>query len=460
MAIASPINSFVDFNDPNLDCRGNARDVALPVYDNFGIKFQIQIIDEKRPKTSLLYAAACSEECAVLYNPDLPVIATCDRYVLQNVGDGTALVAADFPVTVLNTTDYIAAGVYDLPTFLASLKLQDDQIQALDYISCCLPVTTDLEIPLTTSTSAPYTISIGVYWGYGYVVFPEEDISAYVGFNECFRYCILDAADTPLACSNLFYRISDPCLTTIFTYYNEENGYDFKYSFITDAEGDMQMTENQIRLFVYFDKPIRPVEENVFRRSDKVQQRLSTLIEKEWLGHTSYLSDDQHDKFIVMLKHDVLHVLHENRNMDRRMTQIGDVDYQYPDINNPKTAPASFRIKDYIHSYVNNNCGFNCGIEIIDPCEDGGNVPQCPEKYSVEFEVGAPGAPMGAGDTVFTSAELSQAQGVEVYREGLLQHSSGPNNVVFVRGVTPALPATITFTPEVTDGERIAVWEV
>jgi len=457
MPIASPVNSFVDFNEQNLDCRGNARDVALPVYETFDIKFQIYISDdEKKPKTELLYAAVCTEACSLLYENSIPVVSTCDRYVIQSTG-GVALLSTDFPIIVLNS-DHIPAGSYDQRAFFEALKDLDATVQALDYISCCPPTSVDLDIDISTAGGANYTLELGVYWGYGYVEFPVVEMAPYVGFNECFRYCILNAANEVQSCSNLFYSIIDPCYTTVFTYRNEENAYGFKYSYIDEA-GDPHITENQIRLSVFFDKPTRPVEENIFRRSDKVQQRLSTLIEKEWLGHTSYLSDDQHDKFIVMLKHDTLHVYHENRNMDRNMTQEGEVEYIYPDINNPKTYPATFRIKDYNYSYVNNNCGFNCGIEINDEC-DNGTAPPCPDKYFIEFTVGDPGSPMANGDTVYSDAALSQAVAVEVYREGLLQHESGVNNITFVRGANPSQPGVITFTPEVITGERIAIWEL
>lgn len=459
MAIASPIYSFVDFNDPILDCKGNERDVALPVYETFAIKFQIKVVDEKIPRASNMFAAACTEECTILYNPDVMVLATCDRFVIQNAADNVALVAADFPVNVTNTTDYISAGSYSQADFIAALKDYDEQIQALDYISCCVPAALDLGITLTTAGGSAYTLELGDYWGYGYVVFPADDVGPYLGFNDCFRYCILDSGNAVLNCSNLFYRISDPCLTTVFNYYNEENGYDFKYTLYDDG-GVSRITENQIRLSVFFDKPTRLIEENIFRQSNKVQQRLSTLIEKEWQGHTSYLSDDQHDKVVVMLKADVLHVDHENRGMDRRMIQIGDYDDNYPDMNNPKTHLSLFKIRDYLYAYNNNNCGFNCGIEVIDPCDDGGVEPECPDKYSVEFVVGAPGSPMAEGDTVYSDPNISQSQNVEVYREGLLQHNSGENNVVFTRGANPSLPGTITFTPSVITNERIAIWEV
>lgn len=451
--IASPINSFVDFNTPNLDCLGDERDVALPVYDNFGIKFQIKV-DEVLQLDSVLYTGVCSADCELLYNPSYEVIPACNRYKFIH-NDGP-LTDDDFPLLVGNYSPdpgqpQVPEGLYTKEEFLQVLSdTYETQLDGIDFYNCCeVPEITGIVVFLQGTGSAK-NLSLNELWGYGYVSFPATSLSGYVSPNQCFRYCILDESNEPIACSNLFYRITDPCYTTVFRYYCEENAYDFKYV-VYDDNGTNRMTENQIRLFVTLQKPQHLIEENVFRRSDKVQQRLSTLIEKEWQADTSYFSEDQHDKLVAMLKHDFLNVEYEAKNINRRMTQIGTVDPNFPDINNPVTYPATFKIRDYSHSYTNNNCGFNCGVELVESCEGGGGVtPSCPDKYSVESVLTE-----GQDDYQDDNLIGIPQDGIEVYREGLLQYTTGANYYSH----NPAT-GTLTFVPEGYAGERIAIYQI
>lgn len=248
----------------------------------------------------------------------------------------------------------------------------------------------------------------------------------------------------------------DDCLTTVFTYYNQENAFDFKYAVYDDPDnpGTQRITENQIRLWLTFDKPKHLVQEEIFRRSDKVQERLSTLIEKEWTCSSSYLSILQHDKLTALLKHDILNVYNRERSLNRRMTQIGAPEPNFPEIRNYPTYPVTFSMRDYVSSYVNNNCGFNCGVELVDECTGGGIVPPCPDKFKVEFE-------MSDGQTEYQNDNLigKNAFSIEVFREGILQYTIGSNNYS-LDGVT----GTITFTPAGyatgEGGERIAIIEI
>lgn len=452
--IGSPLNSFVDFNTPNLDCSGDDRDVALPVYDNFGVKFQIKVDDELLLASTTLYAAICDEDCETIYDPDYEVIPICSRFKFVH-NDG-ALTEDDFPILVGNYSPdpgqpQIPEGTYTEAELLAAISLAyETDLPGFDFTTCCeVPIITGIVVFLQGEGLAK-TLNLNEYYGYGYVNFPATDIDGYVTPNRCFRYCILDASKEVLKCSNLFYRITDPCYTTVFNYYNEENAFDFKY--ITyDDNGTDRITENQVRLFVTLQKPDHLIEENVFRRSDKVQQRLSTLIEKEWQADTAYFSEDQHDKLVAMLKHDYLNVNYEAKNINRRMTQIGTVDKGFPDINNPVTYPASFKIRDYQYSYTNNNCGFNCGVELVTDCDgDGGVTPECPDKWSDEFTL-TEGQTQIQDDNMIGLTE----QGIEVYREGLFQYTSGGNFF----SLNPAT-GTVTLTPAGYAGERIGIVEI
>lgn len=457
MAIRSPYNSFVDFNTEITDCSGNTRQAKLPVYDNYGIKFQIKVENELLPLSTSLYAGVCTSDCELEVDPDYEVIQTCPRF--KFMGTGSVPITEDlFPLDVGNYAPVggqpqIPEGTYNLPAFLQAISdAYQVQIDSLDFYDCCeLPTISDIVV-FYNSTGIAREISLQQFWGYGYVDFPEQEITEF-GFGECFRYCILDEAKSTLQCSNLFYRESDPCYTSVITYHNEENGYGFRYVIYDDA-GDEKITKNQVRLPFYLRRPQFQVTENIFRRSDGVKQRTSTVIEKDWLGTVGYLSAEQHEKLLIALKHDITVIENSVSGVNSRMTQEGEYTPGYPDEINSPLVPAEFRISDYSHNYVNNNCGFNCGIEFVEDCSGGGGgSTPCPDKYTVEFTVG--GAEMADGATTYQDNNLIGKIGAEVYREGLFQHPTGANNVVY----TPAT-GEFEFTPAVYDGERIAIIEV
>lgn len=453
--IISSVNSFVDFNAPSTGCFGEERDVALPVYDNFGIKFQFQVDDNTISSGAPLYAAICGVDCDTILDNDVEVVELCKKYMFV-YKDNSPVLASDFPILVGNYAPQpgqpqVPEGLYTQQQFLDIIAATyETTINGLRFYNCCdsLPVISDIVV-FKNGMGVAQGIDLSVLYGIGYVNFPEIDMAGTVEIGECFRYCILDGAKEVISCSNIFKRISekDSCYTTVFTYYNEGNGYDFIYQ-PYDTGTETLIPENRIRLFVYFNEPRFPVEENVFRRSDGVMQRLSTIISKEWLGHTSNLSDDQHQKVVIMLKHDVLNVFHARLNINRRMTQVGDYDIQPPDLNIYKVSQAEFRITDNQQSYVNNNCGFECGIEIVPDCEGGGGGTQpCPDQYKVEFQVGVPSQSTYQDDN-FIGRGNNQ---LEVYREGIIQYSiSGDYN-------NNATTGTITFNPALNNTERVAV---
>lgn len=450
MSIASPINSFVDFNAPTLDCNGDATAVALPAFDTFSIKYQFKIVDAFLPTTTVFKAAVCDNECNTLYNPDHEVIPICSRFIFGN--GSVALVDSNFPITVGSYAPQpgqpqLPEGTYSKQAFIQLIAdYYAYMLPAFDYYTCCaLPEISGIVVFYNDEPLAQ-EIGLSAFYGYGYVNFPATDMAPYVVPEQYFRYCLLNEADEVQACSNCFKRITDDCLTTVFNYFNEENAYDFKYVFYDDA-GTQRITENQIRLWVTFDHPKHLIEEEVFRRSDKVQQRLSTLIEKEWECNTSYLSILQHDKLVALLKHDILSVFNKERSLNRRMTQIGAPEPSFPAVRNFPTYPVTFNMRDYLSSYVNNNCGFNCGVEVVEDCTGGGVVPQCPDKFKTEFQ-------LAEGQATYQNDNLIglTTNGIEVFREGIFQYSDGYS--------LNQLTGTVTFVPIGTGEERIAIIEV
>ena len=455
MAIRSPYNSFVDFNTDLTDCSGNTRQAALPVIDNFGVKFQIKVEDELVISGTPFYAAVCSEDCETIYDPEYEVIEICNRHKFVDT-NGHSLSDDDFPLLVGNYSPdpgqpQIPEGSYTREEFLTILSdYYEYTVPGFDFIDCCdVPVITGIVV-FYNGAGLAKELNLNAYYGYGYVNFPATDMSGIVGAGECFRYCILNSGGDVLACSSLFYRETKECFTSVITYYNEENGYDFKY--VTyDDNGTTRITENQIRVPFYLRRPGFTVEENVFRQSNQVRKRTSTQIDKTWQGVVGYLSDLQHEKLVVALKHDVVTVENTFSNVNQRMSQEGEYTITWPDDSiNTALNPAEFTIYDYSQSHSNNNCGFECGVEIIDECEGGGVIPSCPDKFSVEFTL-TEGQASYQNDNLIG---LSASQ-MEVYREGLIQYTTGGNSYSVNAGT-----GTVTFNPVGYAGERIAIIEI
>lgn len=455
MAIRSPYNSFVDFNTDLTDCSGNTRQARLPVIDNFGIKFQIKVEDELLPTDTILYAGVCSVDCETIYDPDYEVIPVCPRYKFIGTG-GHALSDDDFPILIGSYTPppgqpELPEGTYSKDEFLSLLSQYYEFIfPGLDFIDCCEVPTISGIIVFYNGAGFAKELDLNIYYGYGYVNFPTTDVSGIVGAGECFRYCIMDESKTVLNCSSLFYRETNDCYTSVVNYYNEENGYDFKY--VTyDDNGTTKITENQIRVPFYLRRPGFSIDENVFRQSNQVRKRTSTQIDKTWQGVVGYLSDLQHEKLVIALKHDVVNVENAFSQVNQRMSQEGEYTINWPDEGiNALLNPGEFSIYDYTQSYSNNNCGFECGVEVIEECEGGGVTPPCPDKYSVEFM-------LTEGQTTYQDDNLiglSNGQ-IEVYREGLIQYTTGGNTY----DLNPAT-GIITFIPAGYAGERIAIVEI
>lgn len=454
MPIRSPYNSFVDFNTDPTDCDGQTRQAALPVISDFSAKFQIKVDDELMASDTMLYAGICSEDCELLYDPNYEVIPICTRY--KFIGTGSHEISdEDFPLTISNYAPQggqpeVPAGVYTRDEFLRVVSdTYGTELPALDFINCCeMPVITGIVVFYSGGGPAR-EVDLNIYYGYGYVDFPDTSMSGIVDPGECFRYCILDESKTPIACSNLFRRETNDCYTSVINYYNEGNGYGFKY--VTyDDNGTTKFTQNQIRVPFYLRRPGFTATENIFRRSDGVKQRLSTVVEKDWLGTVGYLSDLQHEKLAIALKHDVVNISNPFSNVNQRMTQEGAYTIGFAEELNSPLNPAEFRITDYSHNYVNNNCGFECGIEIIEDCEGGGVTPACPDRFQLEF--------MMANDQVtYQNDNLIglTADQIEVYREGLIQYTVGANYYSL-----NSATGVITFVPSGYAGERIAIVQV
>lgn len=97
------------------------------------------------------------------------------------------------------------------------------------------------------------------------------------------------------------------------------------------------------------------------------------------------------------------------------------------------------------------NGDFSNEINCIGTCQGG--VSSNKDSYYLQFTVGV--SRMDAGDTVFQDDALKDKIGINVFREGLLQGSTGQNTAVY-----SSINGTITFTPAVVAGERIIISEI
>jgi len=455
MIISSSVNSFVDFNGVPVNCRGSEVDTALPAYDNFGAKFQFSVLDELVPSNTVFYVAICTPDCETIYDPNYQAVHICNRYVF-NVS-GVPLEDEDFPIVVNNYTPgpyqpQINAGSYDRSSLLSALSSgYEFTFPGYDFITCCgddVPTVSGISVTLA-SGGGPVDLQISSYFSNAYVNFPATSMAAYVALGDCFTYCILNASKQVIGCSNLFVRIFDPCYTSVFTYYNEENSYGFKYVVLPDGS----ITENQIRLYVNFNRPTFQTQETIFRQSNNIQKRISTNTLRLWQGNVGYFSEDQHHKMYHLLKHDYLHVYYANKSINRQMLQTGDYTPDYPEIDDFIVAPATFTITDFLFGFTNNNCGFSCGVEVLDSCTTSLSPGGCTSKYHIEFAI--PTGDMGVGATTYTNSNLIGASDLEVYREGLIQYKIGDNYFSFNSGT-----GTVTVFPPVSVGERFSIWVV
>lgn len=464
MIIRSPKNSFVNFNPEYLDCSAlDTRQSALPVYDNFGIKFQF-LLEDRVSSGSVFKAAVCSADCELLYNPNYTAIKICDRFVFTYNSGIDILTSADFPILVGNYTPdpgqpQIPAGTYTEIEFIDIINdLYETTLPGIDSINCCddpYPVMSGIVVFINGNAEE---ITLSEYYSRAWVDFPPTAMGGTVQVGDCFRYCITTEANEVIACSNLFTRVQDECYTTLFRYYNEENGFGFKYLAV-DVDGETVITENTIRLYVNFrNQQPANLQENTSRLPNGTYQRTSTIYDWQYTAQVAPLSDEQYRQLTALLKHDKVFATEYLTGIDGKITALGVPEIDYPDRIRKPTNPGTFTIIDESAGETNNNCGSSCGIELVESCAGGGQVViPCPEKFNDELVVGqAVGKyPMADGQTVYSAPELAGSLSVMVFREGLLQYKNGDGYIISY----PVGSTNITFTPAVQANERIAIWQ-
>ncbi|HET6255855.1 MAG TPA: hypothetical protein VFE32_17390 [Puia sp.] len=332
-SIISPPNSFVDFNPPvDILCPPQP-DISLPAYNDFGIQFQLQVSGDL-PAASGLKLVICDADGNKILDQGIMVQNLCYQYRLS-------VAESAFPV-IVNAGQPIPAGSYDFPSFLAALgAVVGTDIPSTQFDYCCL-------FPALSIVTSTGTITFGAFWDYGFAVYPQTNMSGLLRIGDCFRYGIADGSGNVIAFSNKFRRVGDTCYSTFLAYWNDDDAYGFSYP--TSA------FFNTIRLPLTFHKPIYPIVEQVYTKSNGKMRRASARINKEFEGYTDVLTDYFHQRIVVALKHD--HVLFTNTDTGLVSNELfiqGDYKPDWIDENTIVVASAKLKISMPI-SDINSNC--------------------------------------------------------------------------------------------------------
>jgi len=332
-SIISPPNSFVDFNSPVvIDCLEQP-DISLPAFNDFGIQFQFRVTGDL-PATSPLKVVLLDAEGDLLLDQNIQASNLCYQYRL-------GAQQSQFPVTV-NSGQAIPAGTYDYPSFIAALSTAIGTTilgQVFDY--CCL-------FPSLTIATTTGNITFSAFWDYGFAAYPTTKMAGILALGDCFRYGIADGSGNILALSNKFRRVANTCFSTLLSYWNDDDAFGFSYP--TSA------FNNTVRLPFSFRKPVYPVTEQVYTKSDGSIKRASSRINKEYEGYTDVLTEYFHEKLIVAFKHD--HVQFTNTDIglvSKELFVQGDYKPDWPDEDTIVVAPAKFKISVPITD-INSNC--------------------------------------------------------------------------------------------------------
>lgn len=331
--IVSPANSFVDFNPPTVINCLEQPDISLPAYNDFAIRFQFQVQGDL-PAANQLKVIIADAEGNKLLDQNVFVQNLCYRYQLKNP-------ITHYPVIIGNGQP-IPAGFYTYERLVAAINaILGFTMPSASFDYCCL-------FPSITISTIFGNVTFSGYWTRGFVDFPATKMTSLLQVNDCFRYAIADANGNILAISNKFRRVADTCFSTLLSYWNDEDDFGFAYP--------TSNFNNTVRLPFTFHKPIYPVIEQIYRKSNGGIFRASSRINKEFEGYTDVLTDYYHQRLIVALKHD--HVQFTNSDVGLIAQELfveGDYKPEWPDDNTIVVAPAKFKISVPI-SNINSNC--------------------------------------------------------------------------------------------------------
>jgi hypothetical protein len=345
-SIISPKNSFVDFNPPAVITCLDQPDIALPAFNDFGVQFQFQVSGDLAA-TAALRVVICDADGNKVLDQGILATPLCYQYRLSAQESA-------FPL-VVNAGQPIPAGQYDYPSFLTALsELIGTTIPSSLFDFCCL-------FPAVTISTTTGDVTFGGFWNFGFASFPQTNMGGLFRVDDCFRYGIADADGNLLVFSNKFRRVPDTCFSTLLMYWNDDDAFGFTYPTPDYA--------NTCRLPFTFHKPVYPITEQVYTKSDGSIRRESSRISKEYEGYTDFLTEYFHERLVVALKHD--HVLFTNSDVLPQLSEVelfveGDYKPDWTDDNTIVVAMAKFKISMPI-SDINSNCTTSATIPCCPP---------------------------------------------------------------------------------------------
>jgi len=132
-------------------------------------------------------------------------------------------------------------------------------------------------------------------------------------FNTCFNICfhkvliavsdptvVVGLTTTPIECTDTcFTKIVDECYTSVITYGNNDNAFDFNYE---------NSWSNTIRLFMYLHSPLPVEEEKSYAKSNGSTKKLMHRIWTDYKVKTDYFTDDMHMQLTIATAHDTVSI--------------------------------------------------------------------------------------------------------------------------------------------------------
>lgn len=325
MAIYAQPNSFFQLINPvNFNCV-EPINICFPIFENKDL-YGMSFITNDNP-----IVPPESED-----DPNYPLVSYCFRTV-RNCSEPI--------INIATIKHYNQFYYYDLKngTWLISAVKYNIKDEPFTYNSDSFNVTPDVDFEISQyNCSECFFIQIIKTVRSEN---PDPEVSPYIYTN------------TVVACIGCFQKICDPCYTTKLFYFNNENAFGFKYSYIPYPPILLpRLVFQTIRLPFYLKEPQFPIKRNVFTLSNGDQKKLSSRIEKEWIAETDYMPKEWHEKLVIALEHDFVAVINTNSNIDSKIIADANYEIDWPSFLNYPMAKAKFKAKQIPYNNVNTNC--------------------------------------------------------------------------------------------------------
>lgn len=196
-----------------------------------------------------------------------------------------------------------------------------------------------------------------------YINFFGSDLTNGLSDGDCFQLSMtlgtIEAQLLYMVSNQCFKKITDKCLTSQLRYINTSDAFGFSYR----AYGtfpNIGLTQNVIRLPIYFKEPIVNSDKTVYVRSNGTRELLSARLSKQFKGYIDMVGEDVHQKLVVALNHDDVHFVPEEypNTTGMKVTFEDEYNNEFPSImQNVNLWPADFIIFETPFNNFNSNCG-------------------------------------------------------------------------------------------------------